>query len=120
MHEANELKRTNRGYDRVLSSMCTYPHPVAVRAHMKYIHTNLGDPNLFPEIAAFERRAISILGGFLGAADAVGYITSGGTESNIQAVRASEIISSTRQPLSLIHISEPTRLGMISYAVFCL
>eukprot|EP01016_Furgasonia_blochmanni_P036818 TRINITY_DN424_c0_g1_i8.p1 TRINITY_DN424_c0_g1~~TRINITY_DN424_c0_g1_i8.p1 ORF type:complete len:192 (-),score=5.72 TRINITY_DN424_c0_g1_i8:11-586(-) len=26
----------------------------------------------------------------------------------------------TVQPLSLIHISEPTRLGMISYAVFCL
>src|SRR5450756_2934862 len=26
----------------------------------------------------------------------------------------------TRQRLSLIHISEPTRLGMISYAVFCL
>src|SRR5659263_726890 len=25
-----------------------------------------------------------------------------------------------RQTLSLIHISEPTRLGMISYAVFCL
>ena len=24
------------------------------------------------------------------------------------------------QVLSLIHISEPTRLGMISYAVFCL
>src|SRR5450756_1777208 len=26
----------------------------------------------------------------------------------------------TLSPLSLIHISEPTRLGMISYAVFCL
>src|SRR5450759_523671 len=26
----------------------------------------------------------------------------------------------TRYTLSLIHISEPTRLGMISYAVFCL
>ena len=26
----------------------------------------------------------------------------------------------TGQDLSLIHISEPTRLGMISYAVFCL
>src|SRR5450756_215944 len=26
----------------------------------------------------------------------------------------------TRYLLSLIHISEPTRLGMISYAVFCL
>ena len=29
-------------------------------------------------------------------------------------------ISRYRQRLSLIHISEPTRLGMISYAVFCL
>src|SRR5665648_809979 len=27
---------------------------------------------------------------------------------------------STERTLSLIHISEPTRLGMISYAVFCL
>ncbi|MGZ8879355.1 MAG: tyrosine decarboxylase MfnA [Halobacteriota archaeon] len=98
MHEDNELNRVNRGYDRVLSSMCTYPHPVAVRAHIEHIHTNLGDPNLFPEIAAFERRAITILGGLLGAADAVGYITSGGTESNIQAVRASKLISSTRKP----------------------
>ena len=98
MHETKELTRANRGYDRVLSSMCTYPHPVAVRAHIEHIHTNLGDPNLFPEIAAFERRAITILGGFLGAADAVGYITSGGTESNIQAVRASKLISGTRKP----------------------
>jgi len=98
MHEARELTRANRGYDRVLSSMCTYPHPVAVRAHIEHIHTNLGDPNLFPEIAAFERRAIAILGGFLGAVDAVGYITSGGTESNIQAVRASKLISGTRKP----------------------
>src|SRR5665648_1224898 len=29
-------------------------------------------------------------------------------------------IKSAAQRLSLIHISEPTRLGMISYAVFCL
>ena len=28
--------------------------------------------------------------------------------------------SSLSEELSLIHISEPTRLGMISYAVFCL
>src|SRR5665648_819041 len=28
--------------------------------------------------------------------------------------------SGMSQDLSLIHISEPTRLGMISYAVFCL
>src|SRR5450756_2691301 len=31
-----------------------------------------------------------------------------------------EELGRVRVPLSLIHISEPTRLGMISYAVFCL
>ena len=31
-----------------------------------------------------------------------------------------DLFSSRFQYLSLIHISEPTRLGMISYAVFCL
>ena len=32
-----------------------------------------------------------------------------------------EILTAARYAsLSLIHISEPTRLGMISYAVFCL
>ena len=30
------------------------------------------------------------------------------------------VISEDKDHLSLIHISEPTRLGMISYAVFCL
>ncbi|MGZ4903684.1 MAG: tyrosine decarboxylase MfnA [Halobacteriota archaeon] len=87
-----------RGYERVLSSMCTYPHPVAVRAHIEHIHTNLGDPNLFPEVASFERQAIMILGSFLGARDASGYITSGGTESNIQAIRASKILSNVDTP----------------------
>src|SRR5450756_2992826 len=33
---------------------------------------------------------------------------------------ASEKARRELQDLSLIHISEPTRLGMISYAVFCL
>ena len=31
-----------------------------------------------------------------------------------------EVTYETGLKLSLIHISEPTRLGMISYAVFCL
>jgi tyrosine decarboxylase/aspartate 1-decarboxylase len=98
MYEIRELTRANRGYDRVLSSMCTYPHPVAVRAHIENIHTNLGDPNLFPELAALERRAVAILGGFLGDAGATGYISSGGTESNIQAVRASKILADVQDP----------------------
>src|SRR5450756_2016677 len=38
-------------------------------------------------------------------------------------VRVPELVTigeGSRRDLSLIHISEPTRLGMISYAVFCL
>src|SRR5450756_2831138 len=35
-------------------------------------------------------------------------------------IPAGSIVVNTRCVLSLIHISEPTRLGMISYAVFCL
>jgi tyrosine decarboxylase/aspartate 1-decarboxylase len=95
----------NENYKRVLSSMCTYPHPVAVKAHVNYLHTNLGDPNLFPELAAFERRAITILGSFLGTADAVGYITTGGTESNIQAVRASKLIYKKDKPNIIVPAS---------------
>src|SRR5659263_10537 len=38
---------------------------------------------------------------------------------NGKANRSSQVPAPV-QNLSLIHISEPTRLGMISYAVFCL
>src|SRR5450756_2109802 len=46
----------------------------------------------------------------------------------VQVVDQDEIVRKSAEPLydrkfcdlSLIHISEPTRLGMISYAVFCL
>ena len=41
------------------------------------------------------------------------------TEESVTLNIAGNITAST-QTLSLIHISEPTRLGMISYAVFCL
>ena len=37
-----------------------------------------------------------------------------------RAAQFSPFAALTGYDLSLIHISEPTRLGMISYAVFCL
>ena len=46
------------------------------------------------------------------------------TMARASADRIAEVLEEkadlTSPPLSLIHISEPTRLGMISYAVFCL
>src|SRR5450756_1280557 len=49
-----------------------------------------------------------------------------GVETVIPIMRPYKLVSREFHPentvvqLSLIHISEPTRLGMISYAVFCL
>ena len=49
-------------------------------------------------------------------------LASGTTVVIAQAYGAhdAESVGGTVHTLSLIHISEPTRLGMISYAVFCL
>ena len=41
-------KREDKLHRYILSSMCTLPHPVAVRAHTLFMETNLGDPGLFP------------------------------------------------------------------------
>lgn len=71
----------------ILSSMCTIPHPVAVRAHSMFMETNLGDPGLFPGTASLERLLIERLGTLFHEPKAGGYATSGGTESNIQALR---------------------------------
>ncbi len=81
-------KRRDVPYARVLSSMCTAPHPVAVKAHEQFVRANLGDPKLFPGTAEIERVCVAMMGDLLHLPTAPGYITTGGTESNIQALRA--------------------------------
>jgi len=80
-------KEEDLDYRFILSSMCTLPHPVAVRAHSMFIETNLGDPGLFPGTASLEQLLIERLGSLFHLSTAGGYSTSGGTESNIQALR---------------------------------
>src|SRR5450759_4281403 len=46
------------------------------------------------------------------------YRNTGKDKSNFMTIAYSSLMELLN--LSLIHISEPTRLGMISYAVFCL
>jgi len=82
----------NVPYERVLSSMCTTPHPIAIKAHKEFIVSNLGDPKLFPGTASLEHACIGMLGELLHLPSAVGYITTGGTESNIQALRTGAAI----------------------------
>ncbi len=83
-----EFRARDCCYDRFFSTMCTLPHPIAVRAHNMFLEANLGDPGLFPGVAEMEQRAIQMMGELLHCPDAVGYISTGGTESNIQAIRA--------------------------------
>ncbi|NMB78403.1 MAG: tyrosine decarboxylase MfnA [Methanomicrobiales archaeon] len=82
-----EKKSADIDHDYILSSMCTIPHSVAVRAHCMFMETNLGDPGLFPGTFSLEQLLVKRLGTLYGCPDAGGYATSGGTESNIQALR---------------------------------
>jgi len=85
-------------YERVLSSMCTIPHPVAVKAHMQFIESNLGDFGLFSGTKELEERVIRLMGSLLGCEGACGYITTGGTESNIQALRTARNLVNKKHP----------------------
>jgi len=87
LEELEGAAHKNIPYERVLSSMCTTPHPIAVKAHRDFIVSNLGDPKLFPGTASLERACIGMLGELLHLPSAVGYLSTGGTESNIQALR---------------------------------
>lgn len=84
----NKSKSSDLKYNRVLSSMCTYPHEIAVQAHMQFIESNMGDFGLFKGTYNLEKEVLHSLGNLLHLEDATGYMTTGGTESNIQAIRS--------------------------------
>ena len=88
MRLLEKTRERDYSYDRFFSTMCTQPHPIAVRAHSMFLETNLGDPGLFPGVADMEERVVAMLGELLGCPNACGYVSTGGTESNIQAIRA--------------------------------
>lgn len=81
-------KQKPQDFERVLSSMCTEPHPAARSAAERFLATNPGDPASYPAVVELEKAAVEFLGELTGLRDPHGYITSGGTEANVQAVRA--------------------------------
>ena len=101
----DELKSRDTPYERILSSMCTYPHPIAVKAHQQFIEANLGDPGLFAGTAWIEREVVRMLGELYNNPDAHGYITTGGTESNIQAIHAIRNARGVREPNIIVPAS---------------
>ncbi|WP_456327347.1 tyrosine decarboxylase MfnA [Archaeoglobus sp.] len=93
-----EFRRKDFPYSRILSSMCTIPHPIAVKAHIEFINANLGDPAVFRGSAELEREVVRMIGEILHHPNAKGYITSGGTEANIQAIRAFRNLKRVEEP----------------------
>ncbi len=83
-----EKKRKDLAYEKILSSMCTYPHEIAAYAYKMFLESNLGDSGLFQGTKEMEDEVIRMIGALLGNENAFGYIATGGTESNIQAIRA--------------------------------
>jgi len=83
---------------RILGSMCTQPHPIAKKAYMKFLETNLGDPELFPGSKEIEAKYLSFISKLLNAPkNATGVVGSGGTESNISAIWLAKKISSKKE-----------------------
>src|SRR5659263_123989 len=76
-----KARQRDTSYDKVLSSMCTKPHPIAIKAHMQFISSNMGDFGLFQGTKELEEEVIKMMGSMLGDAKACGYLTTGGTES---------------------------------------
>ncbi|MFB6117087.1 tyrosine decarboxylase MfnA [Halosegnis sp.] len=85
-------------FSRVLSSMCTEPHPAAREAAEQFLATNPGDPATYETVADLERRVIDGLGELARLTTPAGYVTSGGTEANLQAIRLARNRAETRTP----------------------
>jgi len=71
---------------RILSSMCTKPLKIAKKAQKIFEETNLGDIRISKGAAEIEKECVKIVGKFLNLENPYGFITSGGTESNIIAI----------------------------------
>ena len=72
---------------RILGSMCTAPHPIAVEAYHAFLETNLGDPHLCPGAKDLEAQALANLGALLRAPDAArGCFVTGGSEANVMGL----------------------------------
>lgn len=91
-------RATPQEFSRVLSSMCTEPHPDARAAAERFLATNPGDPGTYETIADIEREVVAQLGEMVSLPEPAGYVTSGGSEANIQALRIARNRADTDEP----------------------
>lgn len=82
------------------TSYCGPPHPLAKKVLNMALNTTTvtwAKP-LFYGTYKMEKEAVRMMGSLLGAPEAVGFVTSGGTESNLQAMRIARDLGNKRCP----------------------
>ncbi|HHH80032.1 MAG TPA: tyrosine decarboxylase MfnA [Thermoplasmatales archaeon] len=83
---------------RILGSMCTKPLPVAEKAYMEFLETNLGDPEHFMGAWEMEEQLLEMIKDLLHAPlDAAGQIVSGGTEGNLLAILVAKSLTGKKE-----------------------
>lgn len=90
---------------RILGSMCSEPHPVAVQAFERVLAANIGDEGLAPALAALEREVIEQFASWWGRPSASGRLVTGGTEANLMALWTAKIQAGTRRRQVIIPTS---------------
>jgi len=96
--ELKRAKQEDADFDKILGSMCTFPHEVSIRAYEMFIESNLGDYELFRGTKKLERKAMEWVAKLFHAPAGYGGIfTSGGTESNITALWIFKKLSGKRE-----------------------
>ncbi|CAL9393820.1 Tryptophan decarboxylase [Streptomyces sp. enrichment culture] len=87
-------------WNRVLNSICTEPHPLAVEMASAAAHTNLGDVRIFRGTKRIEREVVHLLLELLGNPGGSGSLVSGGTEANLIAMLVARETARTRGRLT--------------------
>jgi len=72
---------------RILGSMCTRPHDIALEVFTHFLEKNLGDPGLFPGTAEIEKEVLKELAELFHCPTADGSLVTGGSEANLIGMR---------------------------------
>ena len=100
LSEFEKYKKMDFSFSKgdILGSMCTEPFPIAKKAYISFLESNLGDPELFPGSKKIEEEYISLVINLLnGPKNSTCIIGSGGTESNINAIWLAKKLSEKKE-----------------------
>lgn len=100
LSELKKIRALDQRYDdgKILCSMCTNPHPIAIKAYQMFQESNIGDSGLFAGSLQLEKEVIAQLATLLHGESATGFVVSGGTEANFMALLAARNNANVNAP----------------------